>query len=273
LHTGRSRDKLKCELRSRRRLVKRRFSRTAFNGVAVLRAVIFDLDNTLTDFARMKERAVEAAAEAMVDAGLPRTLDEAVAGINEIYGEYGIEYQHVFDEYLNSVMGRVDERVLAAGIVGYRQGREGTLSLYPHVNLTLLELAKRGLKLAVLSDAPARQAWLRLAYLKLHNLFDAVVTHDDTGQLKPSREPFDLVLDRLDVEPYEALMVGDWPERDIAGAKALGITTVYARYGDLPARGPGGADFSINDIFEVVNIADYINGQGTLIEDRGPPGK
>jgi putative hydrolase of the HAD superfamily len=239
----------------------------------VLRAVIFDLDNTLTDFARMKGRAVEGAAEAMVDAGLPRTWDEAVAGINEIYGEYGIEYQHVFDEYLKSVLGRVDERVLAAGIVGYRQGREGTLNLYPHVNLTLLELAKRGLRLAVLSDAPARQAWLRLAYLKLHNVFDAVVTHDDTGQLKPSREPFDLVLDRLDVGPYEALMVGDWPERDIAGAKAIGITTVYARYGDLIGKGRGGADYAIDDIFEVVKIADCINSQGTLLEGDGTPGR
>ncbi|UCE26154.1 MAG: HAD-IA family hydrolase [Candidatus Coatesbacteria bacterium] len=234
----------------------------------MLKAAIFDLDNTLTDFTRMKERAVEAAAEAMVDAGLPRTRDEAVVGINEIYGEYGIEYQHVFDEYLKSVLGRVDERILAAGIVGYRQGREGTLSLYPHVNLTLLELAKRGLKLAVLSDAPARQAWLRLAYLKLHNLFDAVVTHDDTGQLKPAREPFDLVLGRLDVEPYEALMVGDWPERDIAGAKTLGITTIYARYGGLSGRGGGAADYVIDDILEVVKIADYINSQGTLIENR-----
>lgn len=237
----------------------------------MLRAVIFDLDNTLTDFTRTKERAVEAAAEAMVDAGLPRTRDETVAGINEIYGEYGIEYQHVFDEYLKSVLGHVDERVLAAGIVGYRQGREGTLNLYPHVNLTLLELAKRGLKLAVLSDAPARQAWLRLAYLRLLNLFDAVVTHDDTGRLKPAREPFDLVLERLDVEPYEALMVGDWPERDIAGAKAIGITTVYAHYGDLSGKGRGGADYAIDDILEVVKIADYINSQGTLLEGNTSP--
>jgi len=262
LHKTSSRDRLKHG----RRL------RPAYVGAALLKAVIFDLDNTLTDFARMKERAVEGAAEAMVDAGLPRTRDEVVAGINEIYGEYGIEYQHVFDEYLKSILGRVDERILAAGIVGYRQGREGTLNLYPHVNLTLLELAKRGLRLAVLSDAPARQAWLRLAYLKLHNLFDAVVTHDDTGRLKPSCEPFYLVLDWLDVEPYEALMVGDWPERDIVGAKAIGITTVYARYGDLSGKGRGGADYAIDDILDVVKIADYINNQGTLLEGDDPQG-
>ena len=36
----------------------------------MIKAVIFDLDNTLTDFMRMKESAVEAAVEAMMDAGL-----------------------------------------------------------------------------------------------------------------------------------------------------------------------------------------------------------
>lgn len=236
----------------------------------MLKAVIFDLDNTLTDFTRMKERAVEAAAEAMLDAGLSLSRDEAVAGINDIYVEYGIEYQRVFDEYLKTVLGYIDERILAAGIVGYRQGREGTLSLYPHVNLTLLDLAKRGLKLAVLSDAPAQQAWLRLAYLKLHNVFDVVVTHDDTGRLKPAPEPFDLVLERLDVEPYEALMVGDWPERDIAGARAIGITTIYARYGDLTGKGRGGADYAIDDVHEIVTIVDRINRQIT-IQDREIP--
>ena len=36
----------------------------------MIKAVIFDLDNTLTDFMRMKENAVDAAVDAMVDAGL-----------------------------------------------------------------------------------------------------------------------------------------------------------------------------------------------------------
>ena len=36
----------------------------------MIKAVIFDLDNTLTDFMRMKENAVDAAVDAMVDAGV-----------------------------------------------------------------------------------------------------------------------------------------------------------------------------------------------------------
>ena len=39
-------------------------------------------------------------------------------------------------------------------------------------------------------------------------------------------------LDELGVRPDQAVMIGDWPTRDIRGAKDLGLHTVWARYGD-----------------------------------------
>ena len=59
----------------------------------MIRAVIFDLDNTLIDFMRMKDEAVRAAADAMVDAGLEMSREKAIEGIEEVYRERGIEYQ------------------------------------------------------------------------------------------------------------------------------------------------------------------------------------
>ena len=40
-------------------------------------------------------------------------------------------------------------------------------------------LRKRGMKLAVVSDAPGREAWLRLCYLNFHYIFDHVVTFEE----------------------------------------------------------------------------------------------
>jgi len=225
----------------------------------MIRAVIFDLDNTLTDFVKTKERAVEAAAEAMIDAGLDRSKEEVIAGINEVYEAEGIEYQRVFDRYLIAATGKLEPRIHAAGVVAYRRAREGTLVLYPHVNATLIELLKRGIRLGIVSDAPRLQAWLRLAYLQLHNIFDAVVTYEDTGVRKPAPEPFRLILADLGAAPGEALMVGDWPERDIEGARALGIRTVYARYGDTSGKFCYDTDYSIDDVAEVVAIVDRLN--------------
>ena len=154
------------------------------------------------------------------------------------------------------MIGHVDYKILAAGIVGYRRAREASLVLYPHVKVTLVELLKRGLKLAVVSDAPRREAWLRLCYLQLHHMFDIVIAHEDTGEYKPSPVPFLTVLERLGMEPREALMVGDWPERDIAGATRVGIKTVFAKYGNTFGSVESGADYEIDDILELLDIID-----------------
>ena len=185
--------------------------------------VIFDLDNTLTDFMRMKENAVDAAVDAMVDAGLRQPTSQIREKIYQVYEREGIEFQNVFDDALEEMLGEIDHKVLAAGIVAYRRAKEAALVLYPHVKWTLFELIKRGIRLAVLSDAPRKEGWLRLCYLQLHHMFDMVVTFDDTGERKPSPVPFQKVLNHFELDPDEALMIGDWPERDITGAAQVGI--------------------------------------------------
>lgn len=227
----------------------------------MIRAIIFDLDNTLTDFMRMKEAAIESGIDGMLDAGLAIPKDEIRRRIWDVYRREGIEYQQVFDRVLEAD-GAIDPKVLAAGIVAYRRARASTLVLYPHVQFTLLELVKRGLSLAVVSDAPRAQAWLRLASLSLHNLFDHVVTFEDTGKRKPSPEPFQKALDLLGVDAGEALMVGDWAERDMVGASQLGIRTVFARYGDTFGTQDPGADYELADIMDLLGIVDGLNGGG-----------
>jgi len=228
----------------------------------MIRLIIFDLDNTLTDFVGMKDSSIDAAVKAMIDAGLmfdPYRIKEEVY---KIYEEEGIEYQRVFNKLLVNLIGEVDYKILAAGIVGYRRAREANLVLYPHVKVTLIELIKRGLKLAVVSDAPRQEAWLRLCYLQLHHMFDVVITFEDTGEYKPSPAPFRKVLKSVGIEANEAMMVGDWPERDIVGASELGIKTVFARYGDTFGTAKSGADYEIEDIYSLINIIDELNGAG-----------
>jgi putative hydrolase of the HAD superfamily len=128
--------------------------------------------------------------------------------------------------------------------------------------MTLLELSKRGILLGVVSDAPQPQVWLRLCSLGLQHVFDAVVTFEDTRERKPHPAPFREVLRRLGVDPRDALMIGDWAERDVVGAKSLGMKTVFARYGDTFDTKDSGADFEIDDAFELVAIVDRLNGAG-----------
>ncbi|MBS1904896.1 MAG: HAD-IA family hydrolase [Bacteroidetes bacterium] len=220
----------------------------------MIKAIVFDLDNTLVDFMTMKRRAIDAAIDAMLDAGLDLQREEVASRIDAIYKERGIEYQNIFDDLLFSLLNKVDHRILASGIVAYRRAREAALKPYPHVTATLMELIRRGTKLAVLSDAPSREAWLRLCFIGFHHIFTTAVTFDDTGERKPSEKPFRKVLELLEVKPEEALMVGDWPERDIVGAKKVGMKTAFARYGDTFGTTTHDADFELNDISELLKI-------------------
>jgi putative hydrolase of the HAD superfamily len=212
---------------------------------------------------KVKRRAVEAAAEAMVDAGLAATSKQTTERIYKMYDREGIEDQRVFDKLLVEEYGEIDYRILAAGILAYRKAKEGSMFLYPHVRRTLTELVRAGIKLAIVSDAPRLSAWMRLVSFGIEPYFDAVVSYDDTGFRKPNPAPFRRALDKLNVPAAEAIMIGDWVERDMVGAKAIGMKTVFARYGDDFNTKDAGADFEIDDIANLVEIVKKLNKGNT----------
>ena len=228
----------------------------------MIKGVVFDLDNTLLDFMKMKEFAVKAAIKGMIEAGLKVNEDKSYIEINSIYEEFGWENQKVFDVFLEKSIGHVDNKFLAAGIVAYRRAREANLMAYPNVNKTLLTLSKSGIKLGVVSDAPSREAWMRIYYLNLYHYFDVVITYDDSGERKPSPKPFQLALDGMGLRPEESIMIGDWPERDVFGAQQIGMKTAFARYGDTFGTVNSGADWDLNDIYQLVDIINEHNSSG-----------
>lgn len=233
----------------------------------VIQAVVFDLDNTLTDFMTAKSDAIRAAADAMIDAGLQLDVQQVYDRIFAIYEEVGIEHQRVFNRFLLEETGSVEDRILAPAVVAYRKAREARLVTYPHVQRVLLQLAKEGYKLAVVSDAPRFEAWLRLCYLGLEHLFDVVLAHDDTKHHKPSPVPFEMALEALGVKPHQAVMIGDWPERDIVGGLGAGMHTVYARYGDTYGLADrkkskdSGAHFEVDDLLQLLDVLKQLEGE------------
>ncbi len=221
----------------------------------MIKAILFDLDNTLIDFWKMKKKSCDAAIDSMISAGLKMDRDIATKSLFELYKKYGIEYQKIFEKFLLKNIGKVDYRVLAHGILAYRKGRESYLSTYSKTIPTLIELKKK-YKLAIVSDAPRINAWFRLAALNIDEFFDVVITAADVRKQKTHKAPFKAALRELKIKPEEALMVGDRVKRDIDTAKKMGIHTCYARYGeDVPEeKGKSGAEFEIDEIWELIGV-------------------
>ncbi len=220
----------------------------------MIKAVLFDLDNTLIDFMKVKRSSVDAAINAMLAAGVRVKKKKAEKILYALYQKHGIEHQQIFQKFLRAVLGRLDYKILAEGIVAYRKTQAGILQPYDDVVPTLKTLRQMQLKLAIVSDAPRMRAWLRLVEMGIQNYFDIVVCHEDTGHYKHTGLPFKKALRLLKLKPEECLMVGDWPERDMAGAKKLGIKSVFAKYGATKKIRRSGADFEIDSIKQVVDV-------------------
>ncbi|MDI6737070.1 MAG: HAD-IIIA family hydrolase, partial [Nanoarchaeota archaeon] len=125
-----------------------------------------------------------------------------------------------------------NEMILAAGINAYTSSKWKNIKPYPGVIPTLKKL-KKHYKLGIVSDAPKLKVYQRLEKLKLTKFFDTAIAYEDTGRKKPSRLPFKKALKILKVKPNEAVFIGDWPDKDIKGAKSIGMKTIFARYGYL----------------------------------------
>ncbi len=242
-----------------------------------IKGVVFDIDGTLIDFIGMKRTAANHAAMAMIDTGLKMSLPEASRELFKTYMSVGIDSDTWLGEFLKKYHGNADEAMIIAGKIAYQKIREAFMDPYPRVVPTLLQLIKKGIKLAVLTDASKLKALKRLHTMKLYHFFDVVITIDDVGYPKPHPEAFRKVLNELKLQPEEVLMVGDVPERDILGAKNVGMRTAFAKYGAEDAKrvlvseninsskegvnadrktDGSGADYEISEIAEVLKLID-----------------
>lgn len=230
------------------------------DGLVQLRAVLCDLDNTLLDFMRMKRAASDAAARAMVRAGADFPFESTEAG-DMLFGEYmdDIEGDRVFERFLQkhhrqklSLNQHATDRITAAAVNAYLDAKRVHLEPYPTVRRTLVELTRRGFKMGVVTDAPRFKAYQRLDTAGLTDFFDFVVSSTDTGEQKPHERPFLDAVDLLGMHPQEVVFVGDWPERDLAGASSAGLRTAWAKYGSTA--GKAQADWTLARFSDLLKV-------------------
>ena len=222
----------------------------------MIKAVLFDVDDTLVDFMGIKKAAATAAVKAMCAAGLKLEQKKAEKLLFKLYWEKGIENQRILQLFLRENMGKLDYRILAAGIIAYRRAKEERMHTLPGAREVLAKLRKR-YRLAAVTDAQSIQAWLRLTELDIQGYFDFVITPLETGKKKFTGLPFKLAIRKLMLQPDQIAMVGDWPARDIIPAAKLGMRTVHASYGDTN-REKCAPDATIRDIRELPKVLERL---------------
>ncbi len=219
-----------------------------------IKAILFDLDNTLIDFMKMKREAVKSAMKAMIKAGLKIDETEGYNKLMITYMRLGIESQNAFQEFLKSEVGRIDEKMLAGAINAYLKTKDSFLKPYPNVKPMLRELKKMGIKLAIVTDAPKVKAYQRLLAMNIEKYFDFVIGFEDTEKKKKTEIPLKVAIEKLKLKPEEIMVVGDSIKRDVIPARKLDMISVFAKYGSSEKVDKIKPDFEINDFSEILKM-------------------
>ena len=143
----------------------------------------------------------------------------------------------------------IDDRALAAELAEFfAVDRSRRHVVFPESEQVLHDL-KKNFRLALLTNGAPDIQGAKIDGSNLASFFDAIIISGDHGFGKPDPRIFQLALERLKVAPHEAVMIGDSLNRDVAGARDLGIATVWInRYQRTLTDGHRVPDFQLTDL-------------------------
>lgn len=144
-------------------------------------AYVFGLNDTLYNAAEQKSRARFAAVESMIENGLPVDIETAYTVLEEVVREVGEDAPNHFNILLRKLGVREDPRIIAAGVVAYRDVSRAALRPFPGVASTLIALREKGKRLAVISSGDPVKEWQKLIQLGLQHLFHHVWVAEKEG--------------------------------------------------------------------------------------------
>ncbi len=221
-----------------------------------IRAVVFDLDGTLTDF-NIDYRTVRADARSfLIKKGLPASILSTNESIFEMLKKAEIFLKN---NGKSSAAKEISNTVLAIA-ERYELEAAKETDLLPGVPETLKTLKKKGLKMGLFTINSEKSTNYILKRFRIASFFDAVIPRDKVKYVKPNVEHLETVLKILEAEPDEAIVVGDG-SNDMRcahelNAVAVGLSTGFSSLKDLIAYGANYIITSLTDLPTLIEEVD-----------------
>jgi len=217
-----------------------------------MKAVIFDLDNTLYNVEQYNCSAFKVIAEYLSKKyNLPE--QEIYKRLVNLWSEKTSMYPHLFDELLD-LFNLGNE---LGNVIKIFNNYAGVLKPYPDVIPTLNELKKRDYKLGIITDGDVERQKRKLKLLGLDGFFDVIVFTKELGNPKPSAIPFQEAINELNINPQKSFYVGDNPLVDFEGAKKMKMKTVRILKGEFTEIPKNRyIDYEIKEIKELLNMRE-----------------
>jgi putative hydrolase of the HAD superfamily len=227
----------------------------------MIKAVFFDMDNTLYDFDRCMRHglgiAVQNLHERLPDTRGRITVEHLVRLREEIARDPEARRLNLVEARIESFRRALEQcghdRALAPEMAKpYFANRFQRLAPFENVPETLRQLRARRCAVGIISNG-----FSLLKELGIDDLIDLRIFSEEVGVSKPDARIFEMAMARIPCACEEFMYVGDSVEHDVMGAMNAGAWTIWfnpyaAAYPDGLAR----PDFEIHDISEVVSVVD-----------------
>ncbi len=202
------------------------------------KAVIFDLDHTLYDFTKPHKTAIAAINAYMADHfGLTgEEADQKGKEAHELtrqkvgYDSPASHSRTLRYQTLCEMLG--ENEFLHARVMGelYWNTFYAAMEKDASVEKVLAALHEKGFRIVIGTDMTAAEQYRKIEVLGLSQYIDYLVTSEEAGEDKPSRQILDLCVKKAGCRKEECIFVGDHPMKDVLGPIRYGMDAVWCRH-------------------------------------------
>lgn len=224
----------------------------------MIRAIFFDLDNTLYDQGLYFSSAYTAIAR-YLEKNYSFPSAYIFSMLKALLREKGSMYSRLFDDLLKSI-GHREENLVRVLVELFHNAPVSTLVLYEDAEIVLPRLA-RTFSLGIITNGHAEMQRRKVTALGLGELLPFQVYTAAIEHPKPSMQCYKYALEMASVNPHESLYVGDNPYVDFTGAKQIGMRTIRLMRGEfMPIRLAGDIiDAQVKDFYELEGLISDLN--------------
>lgn len=230
--------------------------------MTALKAILFDIDDTLFATTTFADRARRRAVEAMTQSGLDVDPDKAYRELQQVVTEFSSNYGHHFDKLVLRLSDHMRPGVhpaivVASGVWAYHATKEH-IKPFPDAVRALSALQHSNVLRGVLTNGRTIKQAEKLVRLGLQNAFSpsAIFISEEIGVAKPHPKIFHIACEHLGVAPGETMYVGDHRVNDVDPADEAGLVTCWRRgrgkHGDK--EGAHTPDHTVDNLDQLVEI-------------------
>jgi len=231
-----------------------------------IKAIIFDLDDTLYDQEQIRDTAREQSVKAMIEKGLNCSIEEACRKLKEITSR-----THVIERYKELIryFGCYGDAIAEVGRQKYNNADFDGLEIYPEVTGVLGDLKRKGMRLILVTEGSLIQQNKKINALGIRSYFNKIYISEGDKS-----EYFKDILKTNNFGVDEVLIIGDRIDKEISVGNKLGLKTVRILKGVYSNRVPESnlekPDFEIRNLREIFEVIDKINrGDNNLYNNQG----